>query len=106
MTASTLAAECNLPLMFVQLHSLITKYMGETAAKLHLVFDAMCETRGVYLFDEFDAIGSTRSVRNDVGEIRRVLNSFLQFLEEMTQKALSLLPQTSWGCSTKLSLGG
>jgi SpoVK/Ycf46/Vps4 family AAA+-type ATPase len=81
MTASALAAECNLPLMFVQLHSLITKYMGETAAKLHLVFDAMSETRGVYLFDEFDAIGSTRSVRNDVGEIRRVLNSFLQFLE-------------------------
>lgn len=81
MTASALAAECNLPLMFVQLHSLITKYMGETAAKLHLVFDAMGETRGVYLFDEFDAIGSTRSARNDVGEIRRVLNSFLQFLE-------------------------
>ncbi len=81
MTASALAAECNLPLMFVQLHSLITKYMGETAAKLHLVFDAMSATRGVYLFDEFDAIGSTRSERNDVGEIRRVLNSFLQFLE-------------------------
>jgi SpoVK/Ycf46/Vps4 family AAA+-type ATPase len=81
MTASALAGECTLPLMFVQLHSLITKYMGETAAKLHLVFDAMVETRGVYLFDEFDAIGSTRSARNDVGEMRRILNSFLQFLE-------------------------
>jgi SpoVK/Ycf46/Vps4 family AAA+-type ATPase len=81
MTASALAGECNLPLMFVQLHGLITKYMGETAAKLHLVFDAMGQTSGVYLFDEFDAIGSTRSTRNDVGEIRRVLNSFLQFLE-------------------------
>ncbi len=81
MTASALAGECNLPLMFVQLHGLITKYMGETATKLHLVFDAMCQTRGVYLFDEFDAIGATRSTRNDVGEIRRVLNSFLQFLE-------------------------
>jgi SpoVK/Ycf46/Vps4 family AAA+-type ATPase len=67
--------------MFVQLHSLITKYMGETAAKLHLVFDAMIQTRGVYLFDEFDAIGAERGARNDVGEIRRVLNSFLQFLE-------------------------
>jgi SpoVK/Ycf46/Vps4 family AAA+-type ATPase len=81
MTASALAGECNLPLMFVQLHSLITKYMGETAAKLHFVFDAMVETRGVYLFDEFDAIGSTRAARNDVGEMRRILNSFLQFLE-------------------------
>jgi SpoVK/Ycf46/Vps4 family AAA+-type ATPase len=81
MTASALAGECQVPLMFVQLHSLITKYMGETAAKLHLVFDAMSQTRGIYLFDEFDAIGSTRSARNDVGEVRRILNSFLQFME-------------------------
>lgn len=55
--------------------------MGETATKLHLIFEAMSRTRGVYLFDEFDAIGSDRGLRNDVGEIRRVLNSFLQFLE-------------------------
>jgi SpoVK/Ycf46/Vps4 family AAA+-type ATPase len=81
MTGAALAGECHLPLMFVQLHSLITKYMGETAAKLHVVFDAMAETRGVYLFDEFDAIGATRTSGNDVGEIRRVLNSFLQFME-------------------------
>lgn len=81
MTASALAGECGLPLMFVQLHGLITKYMGETAAKLHVVFDAMAQTSGVYLFDEFDALGATRSARNDVGEIRRVLNSFLQFME-------------------------
>jgi SpoVK/Ycf46/Vps4 family AAA+-type ATPase len=81
MTASALAGECGLPLMFVQLHGLITKYMGETAAKLHLVFGAMTQTLGVYLFDEFDALGATRDARNDVGEIRRVLNSFLQFVE-------------------------
>lgn len=81
MTAKALAGELKLPLMTVQLHGLITKYMGETAAKLHLVFAAMHESRGVYLFDEFDAIGSDRGKGNDVGEIRRVLNSFLQFLE-------------------------
>jgi SpoVK/Ycf46/Vps4 family AAA+-type ATPase len=81
MTASALAGECRIPLMFVQLHSLITKFLGETAAKLHLVFDAMSDTPGVYLFDEFDALGAVRSTQNDVGEIRRVLNSFLQFME-------------------------
>ena len=81
MSASAIAGECGLPLMFVQLHTLITKFMGETAAKLHMVFDAMGQTRGVYLFDEFDAIGAERGIRNDVGEIRRVLNSFLQFVE-------------------------
>jgi SpoVK/Ycf46/Vps4 family AAA+-type ATPase len=56
--------------------------MGETAAKLRLIFDAMITQRGVYFFDEFDAIGADRVASNDVGEIRRVLNSFLQFLEQ------------------------
>jgi SpoVK/Ycf46/Vps4 family AAA+-type ATPase len=97
MTAAVLAGECRLPLMTVQLHALITKFMGETAAKLHLVFEAMDGTPGVYLFDEFDAIGSTRSTTHDVGEIRRVLNSFLQFLEHydsdsIVVAATNLLP--------------
>jgi SpoVK/Ycf46/Vps4 family AAA+-type ATPase len=82
MTSWALAGELKLPHFTVQLHSLITKYMGETAAKLFAVFEAMRHTRGVYLFDEFDAIGSMREGSNDVGEIRRVLNSFLQFLEQ------------------------
>jgi SpoVK/Ycf46/Vps4 family AAA+-type ATPase len=82
MTAAALAGELGLPLFSIRLDGLITKYMGETAAKLRLVFDAIQATRGVYLFDEFDALGGERSVKNDVGEIRRVLNSFLQFLEQ------------------------
>lgn len=82
MTAAALAGELALPLFSIQLDGLITKYMGETAAKLRLVFDAIQSTRGVYLFDEFDALGVERSSKNDVGEIRRVLNSFLQFLEQ------------------------
>jgi SpoVK/Ycf46/Vps4 family AAA+-type ATPase len=57
-------------------------------SRQHLVFDAMQATRGVYLFDEFDAIGARRSERQDVGEIRRVLNSFLQFLEQDESRGL------------------
>ncbi|WNG31405.1 ATP-binding protein [Cystobacter fuscus] len=82
MTAAALAGEMQLPLFTIVLDGLITKFMGETAAKLRLVFDAIRSTRGVYLFDEFDAIGGQRGASNDVGEIRRVLNSFLQFLEQ------------------------
>ena len=82
MTASALAGDMNVPLFLIRLDGLITKYMGETAAKLRLVFDALSETRGVYLFDEVDALGGVASPSNDVGEIRRVLNSFLQFLEQ------------------------
>ncbi len=81
-TARVIAGELGLPLFAIRLDSIITKFMGETAAKLRLVFDALVETRGVYLFDEVDALAGDRAAPNDVGEIRRVLNSFLQFLEE------------------------
>jgi len=82
MTASVLAGELGLPLFQVRLDGLITKFMGETAAKLRQVFDATNRTRGVYFFDEFDAIGSQRGITNDVGEVRRILNSFLQMIEQ------------------------
>ena len=82
LTASILAGELGLPLLQVRLDGLITKYMGETAGKLRQIFDATSRTRGVYFFDEFDAIGSQRGLANDVGEIRRVLNSFLQMIEQ------------------------
>ncbi|MDH7974400.1 AAA family ATPase [Sphingomonas sp. AR_OL41] len=88
MTAAAMAGELRLPLFSVLLDGLLTKFMGETASKLRTVFAAMAETRGVYFFDEFDAIGARRSERNDVGEIRRVLNSFLQFLEEDESEGL------------------
>jgi SpoVK/Ycf46/Vps4 family AAA+-type ATPase len=88
MSASALAGELHLPLFTIVLDGLITKYMGETAVKLRVIFDAIAKTRGVYLFDEFDAIGAKRLSSNDVGEIRRVLNSFLQFLEQDTSNSL------------------
>jgi SpoVK/Ycf46/Vps4 family AAA+-type ATPase len=88
MTASALAGELGIPLFLVRLDSLITKFMGETASKLRQVFDAIADLRGVYFFDEFDAIGSQRGATNDVGEIRRVLNSFLQMIEQDQSNSL------------------
>ena len=88
LTAKALAGELRLPLFAIMLDGLITKFMGETAAKLRLVFDAMKKTRGVYLFDEFDAIGGQRRATNDVGEVRRILNSFLSMLEQSDSSSL------------------
>ena len=82
MSAEALAGELGLPLFVIRLESLITRFMGETASKLRLIFDETAKRRGVYLFDEFDAVGGQRTATNDVAEMRRVLNSFLQFMEE------------------------
>lgn len=82
MTASALAGELRLPLFTVRLEAVFSRFFGETAGKLRLLFDQVAQTRGVYLLDEFDALGARRGDPNDVGEIRRVLNSVLAFMEE------------------------
>ena len=81
MTASALAKEFNLPFFVVRTEKVVTKFMGETGQKLGRIFDFINEVPAVYLFDEFDAIGSRRGMDNEVGEQRRILNTFLQLLE-------------------------
>jgi SpoVK/Ycf46/Vps4 family AAA+-type ATPase len=82
MTARVLAHEMRLQLHTIQVDKLVTKFMGETSAKLRQIFDLIRDETGIYLFDEFDAIGGDRSLDNDVGEMRRVLNALLQFIEQ------------------------
>lgn len=82
LTSRVLAGELHLPHNTIMMDKLITKFMGETSVKLRQIFDSIRENQGVYLFDEFDAIGTERSMENDVGEMRRILNTFLQFIEQ------------------------
>jgi AAA+ superfamily predicted ATPase len=81
MTASIIAHEVGLPLKVVMIDRMITKFMGETSAKLRQIFELIRDVIGVYLFDEFDAIGTQRGAENELGEMRRVVNAFLQFIE-------------------------
>lgn len=88
LTASIIATELSLPLYVVQMDKLVSKFMGETSAKLRQVFDYIANTTAVYLFDEFDAIGADRSLDNEVGEMRRILNSLLQFIEQDSSESI------------------
>jgi len=90
MTASALAGELKLPLFSIRLDAIMTKFMGEAGAKLRIVFQELKRNRGVYLFDEFDSIGSSRAMSNDVGEMRRTLNTLLQLIDEDDSKSVIL----------------
>jgi SpoVK/Ycf46/Vps4 family AAA+-type ATPase len=81
MTAAVIAHELDLPLLTIRLDGVFSKFLGETGSKLRTLFDAASVQRAVYFFDEFDALASDRS-GNDIGEARRILNSFLVFLEQ------------------------
>lgn len=81
-TAEALATELDRPLLSLKLEKLITRFMGETASKLAAAFELIGEFNAVYLFDEVDALAGERAASNDVGEMRRILNSFLQLLDD------------------------
>lgn len=87
MTAAVIAHELDLPLLTIRLDALLSKYLGETGSKLRILFDAAANRRAVYLFDEFDALGGDRA-GNDVGEARRILSSFLLFLESTSAESI------------------
>lgn len=97
MSASIISNELHLPIYVILMDKVVTKYMGETSAKLRQIFDLIVDRPAVYLFDEFDAIGSQRGKDNDVGEMRRVLNSFLQFLERDNSESLIIAATNNLG---------
>lgn len=88
MTAQAIAGELGLAVYIIRLDGLMSKFMGESIAKLRLIFDTMQDHRAVYLFDEFDSIGSHRSQSQDVGEMKRVLNSFLINIEKDSSNSI------------------
>jgi SpoVK/Ycf46/Vps4 family AAA+-type ATPase len=76
-----IAAELGLPLLYTRFDAIVSSYLGETAANLRKVFDHAAGGRWVVLFDEFDAIGKARDDEHEHGELKRVINSFLQLLD-------------------------
>ena len=101
MTASVIAGELKLPFFTIQMDKIVTKFMGATSAKLRQVFDIIQDSEGVFLFDEFDAIGAERGRTDDVGEIRRALNSFLQFIENDHSKSIIISATNNMGLLDK-----
>lgn len=88
MTASVIANETGLPLYVVQLEKIVSRFLGTTSAKLAELFETIETYPGVYLFDEFDAIGTERERDNEVGEMRRILNSFLKLMEQPLKRSI------------------
>lgn len=79
--AHAIAAELGIPLMIVRFDAIVSSYLGETAANIGRVFDNARNSNYVILFDEFDAIGRSRDDVSEHGEIKRVVNTFLQQID-------------------------
>lgn len=80
-TAQAMAGELDIPLLYIRFDSIVSSYLGETALNLRKIFDFIGKGTWVLFFDEFDAISKQRDSADEHGELKRVVNSFLQMLD-------------------------
>ncbi len=88
LTAEVIAHELGRPLVVVRTDSVVSSFLGETAANLRKVFDFAASSPLVVLFDEFDALGKEREDATEHGELRRVVNAVLQMLDAYRGRSL------------------
>jgi len=73
-----------------RLDGLISSYLGSTAKNIRALFDFAAKTPCVLFLDEFDAIAKVRSDAQEMGELKRVVNSFLQNLDTLGRQSIVL----------------
>lgn len=88
LAAAVIAGELGLPLLTIRLDALFSRFLGATANHLRAVFQEMPRRPGVYFFDEFDSIAKAREDGQDVGEMRRIVTSFLQLMDSDTSTSI------------------
>lgn len=86
--AQLIAKKLKLPLVIARLDSIISSYLGTTAKNIRMLFEFIQKMPCVLFLDEFDAIAKARDDRNELGELKRVVNSLLQNIDSMNPESL------------------
>lgn len=89
-SAQIISSVLNIPLIYIRFDAIISSYLGETAGNLRKVFDFIENGTWIVLFDEFDIIGKNRDDNHEHGEIKRVVNNFLQMLDNIKGESIIL----------------
>jgi len=89
-SAQIMSSVLNIPLIYIRFDAIISSYLGETAGNLRKVFDFIEHGTWIVLFDEFDIIGKNRDDNYEHGEIKRVVNNFLQMLDNVQGNSIIL----------------
>ncbi|MBD2482066.1 AAA family ATPase [Planktothrix sp. FACHB-1365] len=87
-TAKVLSSILGLPLVYVNLTAVFSSYLGETATNLQKIFTYIEKGEWLVLFDEFDAIARDRDNLNEHGEVKRLVNSLLQLIDNATNQSI------------------
>lgn len=88
--ANLVAARAGLPLVTARLDALVSSLLGSTAKNLRKVFEYASQRPCVLLLDEFDAVAKNRDDRNELGELKRVVNCLLQEMDDFSSESIMI----------------
>jgi SpoVK/Ycf46/Vps4 family AAA+-type ATPase len=95
MSAERLAWTTGLPLLKVRFDTMVSSYLGETASNLREIFEVAAKSPCLLFLDECDSLAKSREDTNEVGEMKRVVNTFLQILDEYDSSSGLLVAATN-----------
>ena len=81
MSARALSNVLDRPLVHVFFDAVISSFLGQTSTNLRKIFDFVENGQYVVLFDEFDVVGKKRDDAQELGEIKRIVNNFMQMVD-------------------------
>ena len=87
-TAEAIASELQIPLLYTRFDSIVSSLLGETSTNLRKVFDFAKNGEWVLFFDEFDSIGKSREYMSEHSELKRVVNSYLQLMDNFNSDTI------------------
>lgn len=86
--AGHLASQLNRPFYVLRLDSVISSLLGDTAKNVRSVFDYVQGKNALLLLDEMDALAKLRDDKHELGELKRVVNTVIQGLDELDPAAI------------------
>jgi SpoVK/Ycf46/Vps4 family AAA+-type ATPase len=85
-TAKYISWKLKLPLIIARMDTLVSSFLGSTSKNIRTLFDFVDNLPCILFLDEFDAIAKLRDDTNELGELKRVVNSLLQNIDSLEGK--------------------
>jgi SpoVK/Ycf46/Vps4 family AAA+-type ATPase len=85
-----IAKQINLPVVLARLDGLMSSFLGTSSRNIGNLFSFASRYQCILLLDEFDAIAKLRNDTQEVGEIKRVVNTLLQHLDARAQTGFTI----------------
>jgi hypothetical protein len=90
MLARYIGSRLGLPMVEARLDGLVSSFLGTTARNIGALFEFADRYRCILFLDEFDAVAKARDDAQEVGEIKRVVNTLLQCLDARGRRGFTL----------------